>query len=57
MINTVGDFCVNDKTDTCSKLTNFLISNFKFINDSIQQNPEDPYWQQVFTLCLFKTLE
>lgn len=46
-MNTVGDFCSDTTTLACSKLIDFLTKNFEWINDQIEQNPNDPYWHHV----------
>lgn len=47
LINTVGDFCSEDDHQSCSKLIDFLTKNFEWINEQIEQNPNDPYWHHV----------
>lgn len=47
LINTVGDFCETDSS-TCSALTQFLITNYKWIKSQIEKNANyNPYWHQV----------
>lgn len=47
LINTVGDFCADDESAQCKKLTRFLTSNFRWMKSMIDQHPEDPYWHHV----------
>ena len=44
--NTIGNFC-DDSSTTCSKLIDFLQTNFKWLYKQINQHTDDPYWHHV----------
>jgi hypothetical protein len=46
LINTVGDFC-DEKSQTCTKLVDFMHKNLKWAYTQIKQHPDDPYWHHV----------
>ncbi len=49
--------CSNPKDEVCTKLIDFLASNFKWMLNKISENPTDSYWQQVTSLQNRSTLK
>jgi hypothetical protein len=57
LINTVGNFCSDSTDKLCNQLKNWLSDNTNWMMSQIYDNPDDPYWHQVYlTLVQFSGL-
>lgn len=50
ILNTIDGFCNDTSDSNCKKLFQFLEENFNWMNDQINNHPDDPYWHQVSIL-------
>jgi hypothetical protein len=50
--NTVDGYC-NGAEEYCDRLANFMLKNYMWMVEQINQNPTDIYWRQVHTVFTF----